>query len=204
MARYPNYHPAARPYGGTAADAVSPARVRKWLHPEDGFLHALHVATWGDLHYRITGVDAKGNVSAGGRLAEQPPHGDAPAAAFRGEYLRGTRRPRRMVPRSPQRERCIHSARGCRSGQGPHRGRGAEALDRVPRQRREAGAVRDFPRPDAHARRPHVHGALRAAAAERLADLSRRRRLPAGHRGLRPGRLLPRCGRRQRGLREQL
>jgi hypothetical protein len=62
LARYPNYNPAARIYGGTAADAISPERIKKWSHPEGGFVHALHAAEWGDFHYRIMGVDAKGNA----------------------------------------------------------------------------------------------------------------------------------------------
>ena len=40
---------------------------------------------------------------------------------------------------------------------------------------RKAGAVRDLPRPDDHACRPHIHGALRAAPPQRLVHPPRRR-----------------------------
>lgn len=57
MARYPNYDPAVLPYGGHAADALSPARVSRWGAPAGGFIHAVHSAEWGGYHYRITGKD---------------------------------------------------------------------------------------------------------------------------------------------------
>ena len=62
LARYPNFDPNARNYNGTAADCLSPKRVKTWAHPETAILHALHGNEWGDLHYRVTGVDAKGNA----------------------------------------------------------------------------------------------------------------------------------------------
>ena len=90
MARYPNFNPAASNYGGTAADAISPERIKKWSHPEDGFLHALHAAEWGDFHYRITGVDAKGNARLEGGWQNNRPMGMHRAASFRGEHFRRT------------------------------------------------------------------------------------------------------------------
>ncbi|CAL1517543.1 PDZ domain-containing protein [Chitinophaga sp. MM2321] len=57
-ARYPNYDSSARHYNGTAADAISPEKVKTWQHPEGGYVHALHKAEWGGYHYRITGVNA--------------------------------------------------------------------------------------------------------------------------------------------------
>lgn len=55
MARYPNYDSTARVFKGTAADALSPQRVKGWTNPKGGYVHALHQAEWGDFHYRITG-----------------------------------------------------------------------------------------------------------------------------------------------------
>lgn len=55
MARYPNATPEARVFNGTAADAISPQRVRTWANPLGGYVHALHQGEWGDFHYRITG-----------------------------------------------------------------------------------------------------------------------------------------------------
>src|SRR5450759_4129 len=62
MARYPNYDSAARVFKGTAADAVSPQRVKGWAHPEGGYVHALHQAEWGDFHYRILGKTDKDSL----------------------------------------------------------------------------------------------------------------------------------------------
>jgi len=55
MARYPNYDPNERHFNGYAADAISPQRVARWADPAGGFIHALHRAEWGGMHYRITG-----------------------------------------------------------------------------------------------------------------------------------------------------
>jgi hypothetical protein len=62
MARYPNYNPAARFLGGTAADAVSKERASGWKAPEGGYVHALHRAEWGDFHYIITGKNENGEL----------------------------------------------------------------------------------------------------------------------------------------------
>jgi hypothetical protein len=66
MARYPNYDADARPFNGTAADALSPERVKRWANPVGAYVHALHVHEWGDFHYRVTGVDDKGQAKLDG------------------------------------------------------------------------------------------------------------------------------------------
>lgn len=63
MARYPNHDASVRPYGGFAADAFSRERAARWSDPAGGFIHAMHRAHWGGYHYRITGKDAKGEVT---------------------------------------------------------------------------------------------------------------------------------------------
>ena len=63
MARYPNYDPHAKYFGGTAADAFSDARAAKWRQPAGGFMHVLHNARWGGMHYRITGKDSNGALT---------------------------------------------------------------------------------------------------------------------------------------------
>jgi hypothetical protein len=63
MARYPNYDASILPYGGFAADAFSKERAARWSDPAGGFVHAMHRAHWGGYHYRITGKDAKGEVT---------------------------------------------------------------------------------------------------------------------------------------------
>jgi hypothetical protein len=63
MARYPNFDPDVRPYGGFAADAFGKERAARWADPAGGFIHAMHRAHWGGFHYRITGKNEKGEVT---------------------------------------------------------------------------------------------------------------------------------------------
>lgn len=58
MARYPNYDSSARVFNGTAADAISPAKVKGWKNPAGGYVHALHEGEWGGFHYQITGKNS--------------------------------------------------------------------------------------------------------------------------------------------------
>ncbi len=62
MARYPDYDPKAAQFNGTAADAISPERVARWADPAGGFIHAMHAALWGDMHWRIRGKRADGSL----------------------------------------------------------------------------------------------------------------------------------------------
>lgn len=62
MARYPNYDSTARVFNGTAANAISPQRVKNWANPRGGYVHALHQAEWGDFHYRIIGKTDKDSL----------------------------------------------------------------------------------------------------------------------------------------------
>lgn len=70
MARYPNFDPDARFFGGTSQDAIAPARVRTWSNPVGGYMHALHASMWGSKHYRIVGVDAEGKLRLQGGWQE--------------------------------------------------------------------------------------------------------------------------------------
>ncbi|MFC5804116.1 right-handed parallel beta-helix repeat-containing protein [Streptomyces formicae] len=60
LARYPNYDPAAQILGGTAADAVSPARVATWKNPTTALVRTLHNGAWGGNSFKVTGVRADG------------------------------------------------------------------------------------------------------------------------------------------------
>jgi len=40
MARYPNFDSTARFFGGTSADAISPARVKTWSNPAGGYMQS--------------------------------------------------------------------------------------------------------------------------------------------------------------------
>ncbi len=55
LARYPNFNAEARHFNGYAADAISPQRAAGWENPRGGFIHAMHAAEWGGMHYLITG-----------------------------------------------------------------------------------------------------------------------------------------------------
>ena len=62
MARYPNYDPNVRHFNGFAADAIAPERVARWSDPAGGYIHAMHAALWGDMHWRILGKKADGSL----------------------------------------------------------------------------------------------------------------------------------------------
>ena len=66
MARYPNYDPEAKYFDGTAEDAFSNERASRWQDPTGGFMHVLHKARWGGMHYRITGKDSRGSLTSEG------------------------------------------------------------------------------------------------------------------------------------------
>ncbi|NLZ03711.1 MAG: PDZ domain-containing protein [Phycisphaerae bacterium] len=83
-ARYPNYDPEAKFFGGTSGNAISPQHARTWTHPEGGYMHALHSAMWGSKHYVIVGVDADGTIQFRGGWQENRGGGFDPV--FRGGY----------------------------------------------------------------------------------------------------------------------
>ena len=62
MARYPNFDLNAAKFNGTSADAFSASRAARWANPAGGFMHAMHAALWGDMHYLINGKDTQGNL----------------------------------------------------------------------------------------------------------------------------------------------
>ena len=73
LARYPNYEPDAKYLNGSAADAISAERARRWANPRGGYIHALHEYLWGSLHYRITGKNADGSlIYEGGWQSNRP------------------------------------------------------------------------------------------------------------------------------------
>ncbi|MBN2327485.1 MAG: peptide-binding protein, partial [Candidatus Omnitrophica bacterium] len=84
LARYPNYDPRAKFFGGTSADAVSPERVQSWSNPIGGYMHALHSAMWGSKHYRIVSVNGDHTLQLQGGWQENRGGGFDPF--FRGGY----------------------------------------------------------------------------------------------------------------------
>ena len=75
MARYPNFDPTVLHFNGTAADAISPQRAARWNDPAGGFIHALHAAEWGGMHYLITGKGADNTITYEGGWQNNRPMG---------------------------------------------------------------------------------------------------------------------------------
>lgn len=71
LARYPNYQ-AGVLFNGTAEDALSPARIKRWKNPEGGIIHSMHFGMWGSQHYRITGKIGDSLVYEGGYQVSRP------------------------------------------------------------------------------------------------------------------------------------
>jgi hypothetical protein len=61
-ARYPNYDPAIRPFGGVSKDATAASRIRRWSNPSGGIIHALSSERWGSMFIPIEGKDANGQL----------------------------------------------------------------------------------------------------------------------------------------------
>lgn len=61
-ARYPNYVPSILIFNGFASDAIDPERTSSWKDPVGGFIHALHEARWGDMHYEIVERSENGKL----------------------------------------------------------------------------------------------------------------------------------------------
>ncbi|MEI7901441.1 MAG: PDZ domain-containing protein [bacterium] len=75
LARYPNFDPKERHFNGWAKDAISPERAARWKDPAGGFIHALHAAEWGGMHYVITGKGPDNKVTYEGGWQNNRPMG---------------------------------------------------------------------------------------------------------------------------------
>lgn len=62
LARYPDFDESVKYFQGYSADCLSPERVKGYAHPEGGYIHAMHQALWGDMHYQITGKAEDGRL----------------------------------------------------------------------------------------------------------------------------------------------
>lgn len=71
LARYPNYQTGVL-FNGTAEDALSPKRIKKWKHPEGGYIHSMHAGMWGSQHYKITGKRKDSLIYEGGYQVSRP------------------------------------------------------------------------------------------------------------------------------------
>ena len=61
LARYPNYEEGTI-LNGYSKEALAPERVKKWKHPETGYVRAIHGYEWGGNDYHILGSDENGRV----------------------------------------------------------------------------------------------------------------------------------------------
>ena len=82
LARYPNYDPHAAVFNGYARDCIARERVARWKDPTGGFIHALHRARWGGMHYRITGKKPDGSLAYEGGWQNNRPSGMHPTFRF--------------------------------------------------------------------------------------------------------------------------
>ncbi|QZE14052.1 right-handed parallel beta-helix repeat-containing protein [Halosquirtibacter laminarini] len=73
MARYPNYKVSdvgktngkekhTEPFNGGASDAWDISKSRNWKNPTGAYMHAMHKAKWGDIHYEVTGKKPNGEL----------------------------------------------------------------------------------------------------------------------------------------------
>lgn len=71
LARYPNYTDNVI-FNGTAEDALSTTKVKRWKNPSGGFIHAMHSGQWGDMHYEILKKENNQLVYKGGFQNNRP------------------------------------------------------------------------------------------------------------------------------------
>lgn len=99
LARYPNYQKEIL-FNGTAEDALSPERIKRWKNPEGGYIHSMHAGMWGSQHYRITGKVKDSLTYEGGYQVSRPSKIHSPAV--RRKHTGRAGQPRRMVFRQKQ------------------------------------------------------------------------------------------------------
>ncbi len=73
MARFPNAVPGKNVFDiwdlshqakpDPANDPLTPERIARWKNPDGGYIHAMHSALWGDMHWIIKGKNADGTLN---------------------------------------------------------------------------------------------------------------------------------------------
>ena len=63
----------------SARDALNPQRVAQWKDPTGGYVHAMHTALWGDMHWLITGKKENGELKEEGGWQNNRPSPKHPA-----------------------------------------------------------------------------------------------------------------------------
>lgn len=72
-ARYPNFDSQAVVLNGYSADALSPARVKRWKNPAGGVVHALHENRWGGMQVPILGKNPDDSLILGEGVGNNRP-----------------------------------------------------------------------------------------------------------------------------------
>lgn len=94
MARFPNAQPGkqrnvydtwvldhqAQP--NSEMDPLQPERIALWKNPEGGYVHAMHTALWGDMHWEIKGKNEDGTLQLEGGWQNNRPSGMHPLYRF--------------------------------------------------------------------------------------------------------------------------
>lgn len=94
MARFPNAQPGkqrnvydtwvldhqAQP--NPEMDPLQPERIALWKNPEGGYVHAMHTALWGDMHWEIKGKNKDGTLQLEGGWQNNRPSGMHPLYRF--------------------------------------------------------------------------------------------------------------------------
>ena len=63
----------------SARDPLRAERIATWKNPEGGYIHAMHTALWGDMHWRINGKSATGELLEEGGWQNNRPSPKHPA-----------------------------------------------------------------------------------------------------------------------------
>jgi hypothetical protein len=73
MARFPNavagknvfdtWDLSHNPQPDPLNNPLSPERIAGWKNPDGGYIHAMHSALWGDMHWKIIGKNAEGTLN---------------------------------------------------------------------------------------------------------------------------------------------
>lgn len=82
MARYPNFDETVKYFQGYSPDCLSTERTSRYADPRGGYIHAMHQALWGDMHYETTGRSADGQLEYTGGWQNNRPSEMHPEIRF--------------------------------------------------------------------------------------------------------------------------
>lgn len=94
MARFPNAQPGKQrnvydtwvldhqAQSNPEMDPLQPERIALWKNPEGGYVHAMHTALWGDMHWEIKGKNEDGTLQLEGGWQNNRPSGMHPLYRF--------------------------------------------------------------------------------------------------------------------------